>query len=191
MMFTEKIYWDERYKNDGNSGEGSYGEYSNYKSKVINEFIKDKNIKSLFDYGCGDCNQLLTLNLSEVNYCGSDISDIMIDKLSEKYKDHSNFKFIKYNEVTLQSKVELAISLDVIYHIVNDGVYNEYINNLKNASEKYLIVYSSNQVIETYAEHIKHRVFLDDIIKNNEFVLVGIIKNIHDLHADFYFFERV
>lgn len=36
------------------------------------------------------------------------------------------------------------MSLDVIYHLIEDEIYNKYMNNLFMAAEKYVFIYSSN-----------------------------------------------
>jgi len=190
-MSFEKDYWELRYKGDGTSGVGSYGQYFKFKSTILNQFILDKNIKNIFDYGCGDCNQLAGLNLNNVIYYGSDISDFIIEKHKKIYEG-SNFNFIYDNEIDNQGKFELVLSLDVIYHIVTDENYYQYIKNIKKLSDKYIIIYSSNDdSIESLVHHVKHRSFLNDILDGGEFELINIIRNIHDVSADFYFFKRV
>ena len=55
--FDSNEYWENRYKNNETSGDGSYGKLALFKSSIINNFIKDYNIKSILDLGCGDGNQ--------------------------------------------------------------------------------------------------------------------------------------
>ena len=51
-------YWENRYKNNGNSGAGSYGRLAEFKADVINNFIAENKITSVIEFGCGDGNQL-------------------------------------------------------------------------------------------------------------------------------------
>jgi hypothetical protein len=39
---------------------------------------------------------------------------------------------------------ELTISLDVIYHLVEDDIYYSYMERLFSSAEKFVIIYSSN-----------------------------------------------
>ena len=51
-------YWEERYQNGGNSGEGSYNKLAKFKADTITEFIKQNNVKDAIEFGCGDGNVL-------------------------------------------------------------------------------------------------------------------------------------
>ncbi len=51
-------YWEHRYKNNGTSGPGSYGDTALYKAGIINKFVTENNISSAIEFGCGDGNQL-------------------------------------------------------------------------------------------------------------------------------------
>lgn len=39
---------------------------------------------------------------------------------------------------------DLSLSLDVIYHLVEDEVFETYINTLFKSARRYVIIYSSN-----------------------------------------------
>ena len=39
--FNSKDYWEDRYKNGGNSGKGSYNELSIFKSVIINSVLEN------------------------------------------------------------------------------------------------------------------------------------------------------
>jgi hypothetical protein len=58
-------------------------------------------------------------------------------------------------------RAELGLSLDVIYHLVEDGVYEQYMRTLFDAAERYVIVYSSDTEDNRGFEgtHIRHRCF--------------------------------
>lgn len=40
-MFNSRNYWNDRYKNRGNSGSGSYNKLAEFKTEIINNFIND------------------------------------------------------------------------------------------------------------------------------------------------------
>ena len=74
-MFDSKKYWQERYVKGGNSGAGSYGEFASYKANVINNFVRDNNVETVLELGCGDGNQLALFDIPV--YVGQDISEKM------------------------------------------------------------------------------------------------------------------
>ena len=74
---SSRDYWENRYKNGGNSGAGSYNNLAAFKAKVINNFVTENNINTILELGSGDCNQLSYANYK--NYFGYDFSKTAID----------------------------------------------------------------------------------------------------------------
>ncbi len=57
------------------------------------------------------------------------------------------------------SAPELALSLDVIYHLVEDEIFHNYMSHLFASAERYVIVYSSNENKVPASPHVRHRQF--------------------------------
>ena len=53
-------YWEERYKIGGTSGAGLYGDNAKRKALVINYYIKELEIKTISDIGCGAIGGILS-----------------------------------------------------------------------------------------------------------------------------------
>lgn len=53
------------------------------------------------------------------------------------------------------------MSIDVIYHLIEDSVFNDYMGLLFNSSTRFVILYSSNSnYLNSSSEpHVKHRNF--------------------------------
>jgi len=154
-------YWDKRYSSGGNSGNGSYGDLLQFKAKIINDRIKKWNIKTIQDFGCGDGSLFDQLYLNAIEYTGYDVSDFLISNLKNTENDLIHFK--NYNEYNAK-KSDLVLSIDVIFHLVEDNVYRKYIEDIQAATGKYLIVYSSNRSdLGEFGNHIKHREYTKDI----------------------------
>jgi len=90
--------------------------------------------------------------------------------------------------------------LDVIYHLVEDEVFEKYMFDLFSASYEFVIIYSSNDESMNFgpAQHIKHRNFTGWILKNMpQWLLQEEIKNTYPLRynqseesfSDFYVFK--
>lgn len=189
-------YWEQRYAAGGNSGEGSYGDLAKFKAQVINEFVLEYNIQSVIEFGSGDGNQLSMFNVKR--YIGLDVSKTVTDGLKQRYVDDLTKTFHLYHpglEPAKQSLVaELGLSLDVIYHLVEDKVFEKYIHDLFEASEKYVIIYSSNFESTNFAEHIRHRGFMEYIKMNvSEWEMFNQIQNPFRSAslADFFFYRPV
>lgn len=173
--FESSKYWEERYVNGGNSGNGSYGMLANYKKDFINNFILKNNIKSLLEYGCGDCNQL---NLIECdNIIGVDVSKEAIELCNKKIPNHKFFTINK-NESLSEVKIDLVLSLDVLYHLIEDDVYENYITNLVSLNSDYIIIYSCNFEDDgNYAKHVKPRNFTKHPSITENYDLIHFEKN--------------
>jgi hypothetical protein len=184
VFFSDSVtLWEQRYRLGGNSGQGSYGLLAEYKAKVLNQFVEEFNVKSLVEFGCGDGSQLTLA--SYPHYVGLDVSQKAITICEEKFIDDQNKKFFLYNPSsfnikTEQFKAELALSLDVIYHLVEDHIYSTYLTHLFGAGIKYVIIYATDKDKSGrfYERHVRHRNFTKDIaVRFPSWNLIKKIKN--------------
>lgn len=136
-------YWEERYQKGGTSGAGSYGKLAVYKAGIINEFVNGHNIQSILELGCGDGNQLLLANYP--SYVGYDVSPTAIAICKQLYNSDKTKTFYCYTKDTILPTVEVSLSLDVIYHLLEDRVFNQYMQDLFRTASKYVVIYSSNK----------------------------------------------
>ena len=101
-------------------------------------------------------------------------------------------------------KADLSISLDVIFHLVEDDVFDLYMQNLFNSSNKYVCIYSSNIDMNDInsAPHVRNRKFTDWIDKylSNKWKIKEYIPNKYPFDpkksdttsfADFYIYEKI
>lgn len=176
-MFDSKDFWEKRYLSGGNSGCGSYGNLALFKANIINEFIKNNNIDTIIDYGVGDGNQLKLIDTQNKNYIGIDISHTILKKCKEIFIKDNTKIFLHTDDINDNLKANLVISCDVIYHLIEEKTYLEYMKNLFNMSTKYVIIYSKNENLN-HVEHVKFRKF-EDYIDNNchKWSLINYIPN--------------
>jgi cyclopropane fatty-acyl-phospholipid synthase-like methyltransferase len=197
-----KNYWEERYAKGGDSGYGSYSKFAEFKAEYINKIIKENNLSTVLEFGCGDGNQL---TLAEYpHYIGLDVSSTIIDLCNEKFSEDKAKEFQVYDSFTYDKsiKCDISMSLDVIYHLVEEEVYNKYMEHLFSGSDKFVIIYSSNEYREQ-TFHEKHRKFTDWIKTNaTDWKLIDRTENIYKLeaemekdtldtsHADFFIYRK-
>ncbi|MDE3184110.1 MAG: class I SAM-dependent methyltransferase [Bacteroidota bacterium] len=185
-------YWEKRYLTNGNSGAGSYGEKALYKASVLNRFVAKKKIQNIIEFGCGDGNQLSYFRFP--SYTGLDVSPTAIKKCRGLFKEDLSKRFFVCDQKTLPEDGqlffgELALSLDVIYHLVEDEVFESYMSGLFNAATKYVIIYAWD-VDEEKKYHVRHRRFskwIEQHVLN--FRLSEQISN--QPFCDFFVYERV
>ncbi len=151
-------YWIRRYAAKGNSGHGSYQKLAEFKAELLNSFIQQENIQTVIEYGCGDGNQL---KLAEYPaYTGFDVSPAAINLCQTLFVDDPTKQF-KLIQDHAGEKAQLTLSLDVLYHLVEDEVFAEYMARLFDSSQKFVIIYSTNMDTNTEAQapHVRHRAF--------------------------------
>jgi len=200
--FDSANYWENRYKKGGNSGAGSYSRLASFKAEKINDFIDVHHIQSCVEWGFGDGNQLAMFSIP--TYHGLDVSQTVVDQARITFDADKTKSFQLVKEFNRKQKpFELSMSLDVIYHLIEDTVFTSYMRDLFDSSEKFVIIYASNKTDENYdpGHHVKHRAFSDWVEKNRpEFQQIDMIPNPYPedsnnpketSFADFYFYEKV
>lgn len=192
ISFNSGKYWEKRYYLWWNSWEGSYNKNAEYKATILNNIIKEYNISNLIEFWCWDGNNLKYYNIQ--NYTWFDVSETAIKICIEKYINDSNKTFIYYIPGLFKAwwlKLELVISFEVIFHLIEDEVYEKYINDLFNSSKKYVLILSTNKKDKSSnASHYKDRIFTNDIPKN--FKLIKKIDSVVEtLWSDFFLYEKI
>lgn len=151
-------YWKKRYDSGRSSGEGSYRRLAEFKAEVLNRFVKDNHIATVIEYGCGDGNQL---KLAEyLSYIGFDVSSKAVSDCRSLFADDRSKTFKLMKEYS-DEMAQLTLSLDVIYHLIEDDVFSSYMERLFGSSNRFVVIYSSNTDKQSriQAPHIKHRWF--------------------------------
>ncbi|WP_407354119.1 methyltransferase domain-containing protein [Luteimonas sp. R10] len=184
--FSSSNYWNERYQSGGNSGPGSYGELAKFKAGVLNRFVTDNSIASVIEFGCGDGHQLTLAQYPR--YAGYDISPVAVEACRALFGDDDSKRFFLSQEYDGR-KADLAISIDVVFHLTEDTVFDAYMRRLFDASLRHVIIYSSNQdePIEPVSNHVRHRRFTDWIDREipSNWALVDRIKNAFPYTGDY------
>ena len=191
-------YWETRYSEGSNSGAGSYGLLAEFKADVLNSFVARHDVQSVIEFGCGDGNQLKLANYG--SYRGFDVSHTAIRKCKDLFRFDERKSFDLMSAYSGE-KADLSISLDVIYHLIEDAVFDKYMQTLFKASNAYVIVYSSNheQFGSGTSAHVRHRKFTSWVENHlSEWKLFDYLQNrypydpqsLDGSFADFYFYKH-
>jgi len=179
----------------GTSGDGSYGDLAEFKAKVINDFVINKGVRSVIELGCGDGNQLSLLEISR--YLGLDVSETAIEICENKFggDETKTFRHYSPSDYEGESLGELVLSLDIIFHLVEDEIFNTYMTHLFQMASDWVIIYSSDSE-EPFGDgtvHCRNRKFTTWIEENvNGWELLEKIDNIYPDQsvADFYIYKK-
>lgn len=136
------------------SGTGSRGKLANFKADFVNNFIKEKNIKTIFDFGCGDLQNASLLKVE--NYLGIDI----VEHAHPKNISANNFKTMvsRFDKFENSEKADLCLCMDVLYHILEDeqDYLHATLEKIISYSKQYFIIYAQNSYDDTlgYRGHL-------------------------------------
>ena len=159
-LFDSGRFWERRYARGGDSGAGSYGALAEYKAQFLNKFVAEKGLVSVIEFGCGDGNQLALSLRAYRRYTGVDVSRTVLSRLQQKFRREAHkVAFLhtsKYNASLHMA--DLALSLDVIFHLVEDSVFELYMERLFSAARRFVVVFSSNEDMRAHT-HVRHRHF--------------------------------
>jgi SAM-dependent methyltransferase len=153
-------YWEKRYQKGRTSGVGSYGRLAEFKAEILNDFVERNGIRSVIEFGCGDGTQLALAHYPR--YVGIDVAQGSIAICEQRFAGDTTKSF--YLTTTIPKDLGsfgLALSLDVIYHLVEDAVFDTYMRSLFAHAIRFVIIYSSNKVEPSGVPHVRHRLFTE------------------------------
>ena len=191
-------YWEKRYVKGGNSGVGSYGRLANFKAGFLNDFVEQHRIESVIEYGCGDGSQLKLARYQ--SYTGIDVSPKAVEICRAVFATDRSKRFFPTDSLKTPLLADLALSLDVVYHLVEDSAYENYMHGLFDSAQSFVIIYSSNLNDATPTRHVRHRHFTSWVeqYKSQSYVTAHVA-NVYPYDpaspgdtslADFYVFAR-
>jgi len=191
-----EAYWRARYERGRDSGDGSRGQLAAFKARFLNDFVREQRIASVIEFGCGDGQQLALARYP--SYLGLDVSAEALRLCRERFRGDPTRRFRLVAEHDGEG-ADLALSLDVVYHLVEDAVFESYMEKLFDAGRRFVIVYSSNtdRAPERGPAHVRHRRFTEWVASHRpEFRLERHVPNPHPYRngagsfADFFVFVR-
>ena len=193
-------YWKERYQQGGTSGPGSAGHLAEFKAEVLNEFVANNGIQSVIEFGCGDGVQL---GLAKYPlYAGVDVAEGSVANCRQRFSGDPTKTFYLANQVPENlGQFDLVLSLDVIFHLVENKVFDAYMHSLFAHAGRFVVIFSSDKDEPGDAPHVRHRAFTQWIKTHQpKWKQTGYVPNKFPFDptrpddtsfADFYIFEQV
>lgn len=167
---NSQSYWESRYQAGGTSGVGSYSLQARYKADFMNGFVRENAIASIIEFGCGDGNQL---GLAEYPlYLGIDVARPAIERCVESFGHDSSKSFMTCDLRAFADRArflhaDLALSLDVVFHLVEDDVFESYMRALFNSADRFVVIYARDRdEAPAFKRHVRWRNFTPWIERN-------------------------
>jgi cyclopropane fatty-acyl-phospholipid synthase-like methyltransferase len=190
-------YWEQNYARGRTSGSGSYDVPAETKAAFLNAFVCAREVRSAIEFGCGDGNQLSLADYP--SYIGLDVSRSAIELCKRRFAGDPTKSFFLYDGACFADQAglftaDLAISLDVIYHLTEDSVFDTYMTHLFAAGAKFVIIYATDSEIPGTAPHVRHRRFTQWVqAHGHDWRLTQVTPgpNPGPDRADFFTYERI
>lgn len=154
-------YWETRYrKGKRGSGIGSRGSGAHAKAAFVNALIAEHHVRRVIDWGCGD--GVVARLIRSRRYIGLDVSETAV-ALCDAHVNLPRRHWLHFDGVTapVLPPGDLALSLDVIFHLVDDELYRRHLE-LVFGSAPLVCIHSSNRD-EAGQAHVLHRAFVPDV----------------------------
>ena len=189
-----RYYWERRYAHGGDSGAGSSDILATYKATFLNAFVEKHGLQTVVELGCGDGQQLLLAKYPA--YTGLDIAPSAVARCRDLFSGDANKTFAIYDPEHFEPadfQADAAISLEVIFHLTEERVYQPYMQHLFALARRWVVVFSSDEADRSGGifPHFRQRKFTCDVPEG--WVLRERVANPHRERSvsDFFVFERV
>lgn len=136
----DDIYKNELWGQGAGSGGGSSPEITVGYRKMLTEFLKEKKVKTVADFGCGDWQFSKYIDWSGIKYDGFDCVPHIVDKDNRDYSSET-VKFALTDTVDdIKGKYDLLIVKDVLIHWTNEEIV-EFFKKLKGSKRfKHILI---------------------------------------------------
>lgn len=157
-------YWERRYAAGGTSGLGSTGPQAAWKAQVVNGWVRELGVTSVVDLGCGDGQQLALAEYPR--YLGIDPSGTAVRLCMERFADDATKSFLhlppeEFTDPAGWLRADLALSMEVLFHLVEQEVYDDYLRQLFASAERWVVICSNDTPGGDLAAHERHRSFTE------------------------------
>ena len=189
-------FWERNYARGATSGSGSYGALAEGKSRFLNTLVREQAVRSVIEFGCGDGNQLSLADYPR--YVGLDVSRSAIALCQRRFAADPAKSFFLYDGTCFTDRAgmfiaDLALSLDVVYHLTEDTVFEAYLRHLFAAARRMVVIYSTNMELSGTAPHVRHRHFTPWVEQRcPDWALRQVTRgpNTERARADFFVYQR-
>ncbi len=177
---TSAQFWEDVYAAGGSSGPRENRVAIEFKSSFLNNFVREHSVKSVIEWGSGD-GELLR-HMRYPSYIGVDVSRSVVERCSRNFAHDGTKKFFALGEIPMDTSrcADLALSLDVIYHLVEDSVYHAYMTNLFASATRFVVItaWDVGKDDPVTEGHVRHHAFSKWVAQHaGNWGLVQVVEN--------------
>jgi SAM-dependent methyltransferase len=155
------VYWHNRYLDGKGSGPSSRGDVAAAKADRINRLL-DGTTRTVVDWGVGD--GTVAAGIDANRYLGVDITQAALDLARAACGPRPGWSWLLYDPhlpPPLTVQADLALSLDVLFHLTDDQAYRTYLQLLFGSAPTVFIRASNYDAPRN--DHMRRRRWLPDV----------------------------
>lgn len=157
MAFDPLAYWNARYARGEGPGSGSTGRLLDYKATQVRRTIQRLGARTVIEWGCGDGALIPAIVAAGVRYTGVDLSPVAL-ALARRRAPPLTLRLWTWADLPPLPPHDLALSLDVLYHLIDEAMFTDYLTRLF-ASAPAVLIYAHDADVAEYRDHIRYRAF--------------------------------
>lgn len=161
--YEAAAYWSRRYLDGRTSGAGSEGDAAITKAEMIDAVIAEHDITSVIDWGVGD-GVVLGHVKAKVPYLGLDVALVAVERLTARYGPRSRTKRFALAADAAREVRDLALSLDVLFHLPAQADYDLYLAQVFGSATKAVLIHATDHDGGRTARHVLWRHWTPDVV---------------------------
>lgn len=96
--------------------------------------------------------------LEIARYTGVDISEDIVENARTRFNDRPDWNFILSEDVNEKLEPhDMSLSLDVIFHLIEDDVFDQYMRDLFRFAKTHVLIYSTDNEGSGKVPHFRSR----------------------------------
>lgn len=147
----DEVYHKKMWAPEGSdmlSGAGSYGDTAERYVDFLQQFIKENEIKTITDIGCGDFNIGSRISVMVEHYNAFDVSGKIIERNKQMYPGLNNVLFKQQNACYDPiPKTDLVVVREVLQHLTNEQI-ELILANIEKSNSKYVLISDMSVALE-------------------------------------------
>lgn len=129
-------------------------------ARFVSHLVKEREVASVIDWGCGDGEVLEKLDLHGVEYTGVESSEAAVERMRRRFAERPEHTFTLPHGCDRWERRELALSLDVLPRVPGRAEYDDHLAKLFGSSRRFVLIGAAE---DAASRHVGPRSIVEDI----------------------------
>lgn len=153
-------HWSRRWRAAADSGAGAIVGDGVDKARFVSDFVKEQEVASVIDWGCGEGEVLEKLDLHGVEYTGVETSAAAVERMRRRFAERPEHTFTLPHGCDRWERRELALSLEALPRCSGEREYDDHLAKLFGSSRRFVLIGTAD---DAAARHVRPRSIVRDV----------------------------